>query len=122
MEYTKIISQELKTKLESAFEELKADIKNPWVIALLKHPKAGEQIYLIAKDPSEETYYGIMEGQFSPDKQIFAIPVSNITCVEFCEVKITPFRTKPYLENGRFEQQEVDTKITPKSIEEIQEN
>jgi uncharacterized protein (TIGR02145 family) len=120
MEYTKTISSELISKLEGAFDALKTDIKNPWVIALLKHPKAGEQIYLIAKDPTEETYYGIMEGQFSPGKQIFAIPVSNITCVEFCEVKITPFRAKPYLENGRFEQQEVDTKITTKSIEEIQ--
>ena len=120
MAYTKIISPELKTKLESAFEQLKADIKNPWVIALLKYPQAGEQIYLIAKDPSEETYYGIMEGQFSPGKQIFAIPLSNITCVEFCEVNINPFRAKPYLENGRFEEKEAANKITPKSIEEIQ--
>ena len=120
MAYTKIISPELKTKLESAFEQLKTDIKNPWVIALLKYPKAGEQIYLIAKDPSEETYYGIMEGQFSPGKQIFAIPLSNITCVEFCEVNINPFRAKPYLENGGFEEKEAANKITPKSIEEIQ--
>ena len=120
MEYTKNISRELISKLEVAFEALKTDIKNPWVIALLKYPKAGEQIYLIAKDPSEETYYGIMEGQFSPGKQIFAIPLSNITCVEFCEVKINPFRAKPYLESGRFEEKEVANNITSNSIEEIQ--
>jgi hypothetical protein len=120
MEYTKYISRELISKLEDAFEAFKKDVKNPWVIALLKYPKAGEQIYLIAKDPSKETYYGIMEGQFSPGKQIIAIPISNITCVEFCEVKINPFRARPYLENGHFEEKEAANNITSKSIEEIQ--
>jgi uncharacterized protein (TIGR02145 family) len=120
MEYTKNISHELISKLEGAFEALKSDIKNPWVIAQLKYPKPGEQIYLIAKDPNEETYYGIMEGQFSPGRQIFAIPVSNITCIEFREVSVTPFRAKPYLENGIFEHQEVANRSIPKSVEEIQ--
>lgn len=103
MEYSKKIPQELISKLEGAFDSLKADTKNPLIISLLKYPKVGEQIYLIAKDPNEETYYGIMEGQFVTEKQIFAIPVSNITCIEFAEVKIKPFRARPYLENGIFE-------------------
>jgi uncharacterized protein (TIGR02145 family) len=120
MKYTKIISQELKNRLQVAFESLKADTKNPLVIALLKHPKDGEQIYLIAKDPTEETYYGIMEGQFSSGKEIFAIPLSNITCIEFCEVSITPFRAKPYLDNGIFEYTEGTDISTPAPVDEIQ--
>jgi hypothetical protein len=40
MEYTKNISHELIFKLEGAFEALKSDTKNPWVIAQLKYPKA----------------------------------------------------------------------------------
>ena len=39
MEYTKTISQELKTRLEDAFEVFKTDVENPLVIALIKHPK-----------------------------------------------------------------------------------
>ena len=120
MKYTKIIPQELKNRLEVAFESLREDTKNPLVIALLKYPKDGEQIYLIAKDPTEETYYGIMEGQFSSGKEIFAIPLSNITCVEFCEVSITPFRAKPYLDNGIFEYTEATNISTPAPVEEIQ--
>ena len=103
MEYRTIISEELKIRLENAFEALKTNIDNPWVIALIKYPIAGEQIYLVAKDPSEESYYGIPEGQYSDGKQIFEIPTSNITCIEFTEVKIKPFRAKPYIEYGRFE-------------------
>jgi hypothetical protein len=103
MKYTKTISQELTTKLEGAFEALKKDIENPWIIALIKYPIDGEQIYLIAKDPNEETYYGINEGQYTTVKQIFAIPTSNVTCVEFTEVKIKPFRAKPYIENGQLD-------------------
>jgi uncharacterized protein (TIGR02145 family) len=120
MKYTKIIPQELKNRLEVAFESLREDTKNPLVIALLKYPKDGEQIYLIAKDPTEETYYGIMEGQFSSGKEIFAIPLSNITCVEFCEVSITPFRAKPYLDNGIFEYTEGTDISTPAPVDEIQ--
>jgi len=103
MEYSRVIPKELKSRLEVAFENFKADINNPWVISLLKHPMIGEQVYLIAKDPNEDTYYGIMEGQFAPNKDIYGIPESNITCVEFCEVKITPFRAKPYIKSGLFE-------------------
>ena len=77
--YSKTLSPQLIKKLESAFDNLKADIKNPLIIALIKYSKEGEQVYLIAKDPDKETYYGIMEGQFAGQKQICAIPVSNIT-------------------------------------------
>ena len=98
--YSKTLSLQLIKKLESAFDNLKADIKNPLIIALIKYPKEGEQIYLIAKDPDKETYYGIMEGQFAGQKQICAIPVSNITCIEFTECDIIPFRAKTYIEKG----------------------
>jgi len=120
MEYSKVIPKELKSRLEEAFENFRADINNPWVISLLKHPMDGEQVYLIAKDPDEDTYYGIMEGQFAPNKEIYAIPVSNITCVEFCEVKITPFRAKPYIKRGLFEYQIQESKSMQTIFEEIQ--
>jgi uncharacterized protein (TIGR02145 family) len=119
MEYKNKISQTLKSKLENAFESFILDTKNPLIIVLLKYPKVGEQIYLIAKDPSENTYYGIIEGQFSPDKQIFAIPESNITCIEFKEEIITPFRAKPYIESGCFEYIENYSKIEVFSAKEI---
>jgi len=90
----------LKAKLERAFEDLKKDNKNPLVIAHLKDKDEEVNIYLIAKDPNEEMYYGILENKFVTQRQITGIPLSNIKAMEVEEVPMIPFRAKPYIENG----------------------
>lgn len=94
------ISRELKDKLENAFEDLKKDTKNPLVIAHLQSQDEEVDIYLIAKDPNEEMYYGIMENEFVPERQIAGIPLSNIKAMEVEEVPMRPFRAKAYIESG----------------------
>jgi len=94
------ISAVLRTKLEAAFDDLKKDTKNPLVIAHLKDKDNEVNIYLIAKDPNEEMYYGIIENEFVPQKQIAGIPLSNIKAMEVEEVPMKPFRARQYVENG----------------------
>ncbi len=94
------ISPSLKSKLEAAFVDLKKDTKNPLVIAHLKDKHNEVNIYLIAKDPTEEAYYGILENKFMPQRKIMEIPLSNIKAMEVEEVQMKPFRARPYIENG----------------------
>lgn len=92
------ISNELKIKLENAFEDLKNDTSNLLVIAHLQSKDKEIDIYLIAKDPNEEIYYGIMENEFVSERQIASIPLSNIKAMEVEEVSMQPFRAKAYIE------------------------
>lgn len=97
------ITKELDQKLEDAFENLKANIQNPLVISHLQSDDKEFNIYLIAKDPSTELYYGILETKFIDKRQIAGIPRSNILGIDIKEKPMIPFRAKSYLETGIIE-------------------
>jgi len=90
----KEISSELKTKLENAFEDLKFDTSNPLIIAHLQNKDNKVDIYLIAKEPNEEMYYGIIVNDFESELKIAAFHLSNIKAMEVEEVPMKPFRAK----------------------------
>lgn len=94
------ISSQLKSKLEAAFEDLKKDMQNPLVITHLKSQDGEVNIYLIAKDPNKEVYYGILETEFTAKRQIAGIPLANIRAMDVDEVPLKPFRAKRYIESG----------------------
>jgi len=94
------ISNNLKVKLENAFEDLKKDTANPLVISHLQSQDEEVNIYLIAKNPNEEMYYGIIENVFVAERQLAGIPISNIRAMEVEEIPMKPFRAKAYIENG----------------------
>jgi len=96
----KPVSIELIEKLEDAFENFKNDTQNPPIIAHLQSEEAEVNIYLIAKDPKDETYYGIIENEFTYERKIARIPLSNIQDLKVEEVPMDPFRAKEYIENG----------------------
>jgi hypothetical protein len=97
---TKGISSALKTRLEAVFDNFKLDNINPLVIAHLKDNNNKVNIYLIAKDPDEEMYYGIIESEFVGQREIVGIPLANINAMEVDEVLMQPFRAKPYIDDG----------------------
>ena len=94
------ISKELKKKLENAYEELEKDIVNPLVIAHLETKDKKESIYLIAKHPEEDLYYGILENEYVTKREIAGIPYTNIKNIEYLERPINPFRAKAYINRG----------------------
>jgi hypothetical protein len=95
-----VISKTLKRSLEGYFEGLKANRDNSLVIAQLQNSEEGLNLYLIAKDPDSETYYGILDIGSDENKRIMAIPMSNIEAMEVREVSVTPFRVKSFIESG----------------------
>jgi len=94
------ISFELNKKLENAFEDLKKDTSNPLVIAQLQSDDKEVNLYLVAKDPNENMYYGILENEFVEERQLAGIPESNIRAMEVKEIPMTPFWCKPYIEQN----------------------
>lgn len=92
------ISKELKIKLENAFEDFKDNTANPIVITHLQSEGKEVDIYLIAKDPHEEMYYGIMENEFVTKRQIIGMHISNIKALEVEEIPMKHFRAKAYIE------------------------
>lgn len=93
------ISKELREKLEKAFDGLKNDIINPLIIGHLESIDKKENIYLIAKNPEEDLYYGIIENEFITEKKIAGIPYANIQNMEYIEKSINPFRARDFIEN-----------------------
>jgi len=94
------LPSELNRKLENAFENLKSDIQNPLVIAHLQSDDKEVDLYLIAKHPVEDQYFGILETEFTDKKQITQIPLENIIALEVSEIAMKPFRAKNYIENN----------------------
>lgn len=105
-------SQDLIISLENAYENLKKNTKNPLIIAHFRTKDKLQNLYLIAKDPHENTYFGVIDNQFVFDKQITAIPFENIHNFEYLQ---QPFTETHYQE--LFEQQ-----ITPEPIKAFFEN
>ncbi len=94
------ISPALNTKLEAAYEDWKNGNTNPFVIAHLKDKDDKVNIYLIAKEPEEEIYFGIIENEVIPQRQITDILLSDIKAMEAEAIPMKPFRAEPYIENG----------------------
>lgn len=92
------ISKELNTKLENAYEDLEKDIINPLIIARLETKDKKQSIYLIAKHPEEDLYYGILENEYTTKREIAGIPYANIKNIEYIERQIIPFRAKTYID------------------------
>lgn len=94
------ISLDLNKRLENAFEDLKEDTTNPLVIAHLQSSDKKANVYLVAKDPNDKMYYGILETEFTDKRQLMGIPESNIRAIEVREVSMKPFGAKKYIEEG----------------------
>jgi hypothetical protein len=91
---------ELDYKLEEAFGRLKENIENALIIVHLQSDDKEVNIYLIAKQPNEDIYYGILETEFITKKQIAGIPLSNIIAADVKEVSVKPFWSKTYIEEN----------------------
>lgn len=94
-------------KLTEAYEfilkekEEKGKIENPLVIAQLQDSNGYANAYLIAKDPSKDLFYGVLESKTILSEKIIAgIPLSNLQAIELREISFRPFRLKKYLNEG----------------------
>jgi hypothetical protein len=94
------ISQLVYEQLEFAFIDLMASTENPLVIAHLQSNDKQANVYLVAKNPNEKLYYGIVETEFVKNRKLTVIPESNILTLDVKQVSMTPFRTKKYIEQG----------------------
>jgi hypothetical protein len=94
------ICNKLKRNLENSYVDFKKNESNPLVGALLQSQDEKIDIYLIAKDPNEETYYGIIRVLGDSKRQIEGIPLSDIKAMKVEELPMRPFRAKAYIENG----------------------
>mgnify|MGYP000933218791 CR=1 FL=1 len=100
-EYANRVSLEMKKDLELAFEYFVDNIDSPYIISQIQYKDdESSNVYLIAKEPSKDTYYGIMEGPYISKKQIASFPEVNITHSLFKEVAIKPFLARPFIESG----------------------
>ena len=98
-EYTTRISMETKKELELAFEYFIANISDPYIICQIQYEgNESANVYLIAKDPSKDAYYGIMENAYISKIQMACFPGGNITHSSFRELDIKPFPAKEILE------------------------
>lgn len=101
VDYHEIISYELENNLENAFEDLYNNLETPLVIGHLQSKDKDVNIYLIAKIPDEDTFYGIVETQYNSEKKITGILLENILSFNnLKEVAMIPFRVVPYIENS----------------------
>ena len=98
-ELSSLISQPLKIKLEKAFEDLKNDIINPLIIAEMDNLFDNSKLYLIAKNPDEDSYYCIVDKSNLP-KKIAGMPYGNMTEIMKTAKEITPFRAKAFIDNN----------------------
>jgi len=72
------ISSSLKIKLEDTYIEFKNAPVNPRIYVVLKDEIESIRIYLIAKEPKEETYYGVKEIESEIIKEIVSISLNEI--------------------------------------------
>jgi hypothetical protein len=94
------ISISLKKRLECAFEGLKSEPDKAVVISRLKDKNDNINIYLIAKKPNQEIYFGIIDLEIETIRQIEEISISTIQTLVDEEVPIKAFRALPFIENG----------------------
>ena len=94
------MNRSLDIKLEEAFFGLQGNIDNALIISHLQSEDKEVNIYLIAKQPREDVYFGILETEFIDKKQIAGIPLVNIEALDVREVFMTPFWSKPYIEQN----------------------
>lgn len=92
-----MISEELKHKLELAFTNIGDDIQNAIVIGTLQSEDKEDTFYIIAKDPSQELYYGIRENEFVPNIELAGHPMSNLTGCGLREIPNIPFSAIKYI-------------------------
>ena len=98
-----MITQELKQRLEKAYYDIDNDINKAIVVAKLQSDDLEDTVYLIAKDPKEEMYYGIRENEFMPKKELAGHPLSNLTGCGLKEVPVKPFSAMKYINTGKME-------------------
>ena len=91
----------MKKDLELAFEYFVDNIDSPYIISQIQS-KADESsnVYFIAKEPSKDTYYGIMEGPYISTKHIASFPEVHIPHSFFKDVALKPFLAIPFCESG----------------------
>ena len=93
-------------KLTKAFDFIMKEkretgsISNPLVISQLQS-KDGNNAYLIAKNPEEDLFYGILESpHINMNKKVNGFPSVNLEALELFEISFRPFRLKKYLTEG----------------------
>ncbi|MBO0593123.1 hypothetical protein I2486_17105 [Cellulophaga sp. E16_2] len=94
------LSSELNRKLENAFDNLKNDVQNPLVISHLQSEDKEVDLYLVAKHPTADAYFGILETEFINKKEIAQLALENIIGLELKEIPMYPFSAKKYIENN----------------------
>jgi hypothetical protein len=99
--FSNVISYDLIKKLENVFEYFLANIDNPYIISVLQYKEVSHRVFLIAKDPKKDIYYGFTEGISTNDKEIMTYSSVFLTFNKFRELSIEPFLYKPYLEHGK---------------------
>lgn len=94
------MKNELLAKLEKAYEHLKQNVHDPIIIVHLRSDGGEANVYLSAKDPERDMYYGIFETEFTDKRQMAGIPGNNLKGLGLKIIPITPFKAKPYIETG----------------------
>ena len=98
-----MITKDLKERLEKAYYDTNNDIDRAIVIAKLQSDDLEDTVYLVAKEPSEEMYYGIRENEFMTKKILAGHPLDNLTDCGLKEVFVEPFSAMKYIKTGKKE-------------------
>ena len=69
---------EVLTKLEKAYQHLKQNFHDPIIIVHLRSDVGEANVYLSAKDPDRDMYYGRFEIEFADKRQMADIPENNL--------------------------------------------
>lgn len=97
-------------KLEEAFsfiieeKKQKGVIDNPLVISYLTNKDYSIKVYLIAKNPNDNIFYGLIDSNLLPMERIIAgIPANNLEGLGLYECAFRPFRLKRFIKENIIE-------------------
>lgn len=97
------LPESLIKNLENGLKDLLANRENPIILAHLQSRDKKMNVYLIAKKPNEESYYGIIEHPLVKERRISAFTQSTIENLQLIVENFAPFRAKKFIELGKIE-------------------
>ena len=95
----KDISYELAKKLELAMDDILLGRKLK-AIAQLRNENKKINIYLVAKDPNQDLFFGVIEDENDNSKKLQPIPLKTIREIDTSRIPMKKFDVDTYLKSG----------------------
>ncbi|WZL89993.1 hypothetical protein VS868_04405 [Salinimicrobium sp. 3283s] len=72
---------------------------DPFIFSQLRNEKDNVNVYLIAKNPNEDLFYGIIESP-TIKRKLITLPLANIVSLDVWEIPVKPFNANYYVKEG----------------------